>query len=133
MLEMLLLKTDRATLNQVVHAMKHATDVLPKISPGAILLLHQNLKGLAPGEKPIQFAMEFFRCYVDRNNESDRLWGRHWRHIIEASKCWALANPFDISDIQVSSKNYGRGVIRYAYIDPVDVEVIVAKGLLAEA
>jgi 5-methylcytosine-specific restriction protein A len=133
MLEMLLLKTDRSTLTQVTSSMKHATDPAPKVRKGAILLLHQNLAGLARGEKPIQYAMEFLQCYADENNESEKLWGRHWRHIIEASRCWRLATPFDITAIKVSSKNYGRGVIRFAYVDTLDAEVIVKNGFLNEA
>jgi 5-methylcytosine-specific restriction protein A len=133
MLEMLLLKTDRSTLAQVTQSKKHATDPKPNIKEGAILLLHQNLNGLSPGEKPIRFAMRYLRCYHDTENESDRLWGRHWKHIIEASECWELAKPFDISDIKVSSKNYGQGVIRYAYVHPADAEIIVKNGYLTKA
>jgi len=133
MVNMLLLKTARSTLANVIEHAKYASNIGPRLNKGDILLLQQNLRTLAAGEEPIQYAMEFLRYYQDNKNESDRLWGKHWQYIIEASELWKLKHPFNLRKIQVSFKNYGQGVMSYAYVDPADIRVIMDKGYLTPA
>ena len=73
----------------------------------------------------------FLRCYDDLQNESDSIWGIHWPYIIEASTVWKLYRSFDITLVKVSDKNYGRGAMRFVYVDPADVRTIIEKGYLA--
>jgi hypothetical protein len=77
--------------------------------------------------------MRFVDCYEDRDGESRRLFGHSWRYIIEGNEFRVLRRPFDIEKISVSSTNYGQGVIRYAYVHPIDEKIILDRNLLQGA
>jgi len=55
-----------------------------------------------------------------KRGETRKIWGHSWRFIIEGKDFCTLRYPFDIDSVKVSKKNYGAGVIQYAYIDPAD-------------
>ncbi len=59
-----------------------------------------------------------------------RIWGRQWKYIVRGSEFRILRKPFDIEDVQVSSDNYGQGVIRFAYVHPDDETEILGLRML---
>ena len=59
MVNMLLLKTDWSTLQNVIKHKKHASHGRPELKKGDIILIHQNLATLQRRERPIKYAMEF--------------------------------------------------------------------------
>jgi 5-methylcytosine-specific restriction protein A len=71
--------------------------------------------------------MTFVRTYLDQNGETDRIWGRHWRYVIEGEALRALRRPFNIAELQVSAKNYGRGG-PIVHVDPLDEEILRRDG-----
>ena len=105
---MLLIKTRSDTLRQVIDNCKHATDSIPgEIKHGDIILISQTKKTLRKNQKSIGCLMHFDKIYEDLKNESDALWGQHWRYIIKGYDIQNIKNPFNIEDIQASKKNYG--------------------------
>jgi len=73
--------------------------------------------------------MKFVRFYLDSEKESTKIWGEQWRYIIECSDLCILRRPFDIAQVQVTSKDYGAAV-RYVYVDPADQDVLRKQGYL---
>lgn len=126
---MLLLKTSKDTLPKVVETSKHALMAHPDVSPGELVLIAQTKDDLSPGEKPIRYRMEIVRVYEDRDGESERIWGRHWTYIVEGRNCVQLKNPFDISETQVTGKNYVTGGT-FFYIEKADAEALMNEGYL---
>lgn len=120
-------KTHADTLPGVV---KHALQSLPQLAHGDTILLAQTLQSLPHGLKQIRYRMTYARAYLDRGNESDQIWGRHWRYLIEGVELKALRRPFNIADLQVSTKNYGRGG-PIVYVDEHDEEVLRKGGYFA--
>jgi 5-methylcytosine-specific restriction protein A len=106
---MILLRTGPDTLDAVLREAKHALHGRPQgVSPGDIILIAQ-LKGtLRPGQKPIRWIMEYVDAYEDKIGESEQIFGRPWRYIIEGRDVRNI-EPFDIADIQVTNKCYGPG------------------------
>ena len=104
---MLLLKTTLETLDQVIKNCKHASHNRPKeVLKGDIILIAQTKRTLINHKKSIRFIMHLDDCYEDKSNESDKIWGRHWKYIIKGYNLQSI-KPFDIEEIQVSTKNYG--------------------------
>jgi len=126
---MLIIKTSSETMTQVVRQQKHALPRQPRLSPGEIILISEKRKTLAPGKKPIQYLMEFVRCYEDIEKESIKIWGRYWPYIIEGKNCRQLRLPFDICEHQVTKKDYGRGGT-IVYVTKEDSKILEDKGLL---
>lgn len=88
----------------VLNNAKHATDGKPhRIKPGDIILIAQTKSTLLPGQKPIRWIMNFVSCEADVNNLSDKIWGKHWRYIINGNNVRPI-EPFDINEIKVTSK-----------------------------
>jgi hypothetical protein len=128
---MLLLKTDDLHFDGVRRHRKHATDGIPQaLSAGDTLLIQVTYSSMAVPTSRVKAAMTFVRCYEDGTGECKSIWGRNWRYIIEGKDWCTLRKPFDVDDVKVSSKNYGQGVIRFAYIDPADEAEIRRRGLL---
>ena len=118
---MLLLKTDDRNVGGVKKYAKHATDGIPQeISAGDLLLIQVTYASMVVPISRIKYRMTFVRCYEDTTGEAAKIWGRSWRYIIEGKDLCTLRYPFDIDAVKVSTKNYGEGVIRYAYLDPAD-------------
>src|SRR5262245_50377489 len=128
-MRMIVLKTRGEHLDVVVRSGKHATDALPRdVALGDIVLLAQTREGLAYNQKSIEYAALYGGWYEDEDGETDGLWGRHWRYIIKLDNIVRLETPFALPEVQVSAKNYGKGVIRYAKVDKADAEKIVSIG-----
>ncbi len=128
---MLLLKTDESHVDGVRIHRKHATDGVPRgVRPGDSLLVQVTYTSMRVPLHRVKYAMTFVRCYEDTTGESLRIWGHKWRYIIEGAAFCMLRHPFDIETVQVSRKNYGRGVIRFAYVDEADEAEIRRRRLL---
>lgn len=128
---MLLLKTHEQHVAGVRKNRKHATDGRPlDLRPGDDLLVQVTYGSLVDPTHRVKYAMKYVRCYEDRGGESKLIWGHQWRYIIEGRDLCILRHPFDIDKVKVSNKNYGQGVIRFAYIDSTDEEEIRRLGLL---
>ena len=131
---MLLLKTHEKHMAGVRRNRKHATDGAPQhVKVGDVLLVQVTFGSPNNETQRVQYAMRFVRCYEDSLGESKRIWGHQWRYIIEGDDFRILRRPFDIDDVKVTDTNYGQGVIRFAYVDPRDVEAITKGGWLTGA
>jgi len=120
---MLLLKTGSDTLKQVIENSKHASHSIPKgIRRGDIILIAQTKHTLEKNQKSIQYLMCFDECYEDRNNESDALWGKHWKYIIKGYDLRPV-EPFNIEEIQVSNINYGP-IMTHRLLEKEDVAAV---------
>ena len=129
---MIILKTSGQTLPGVVQYAKHALEVRPNARLGDLLLISQTVDSLPPGQKPIQHAMEFVRYYEDRRGESEQIWGKQWKYIIEGRKLRSLSTPFQMRDIQVTDTNYLQGG-PLVYVHPKDARCVIEAGLIDPA
>lgn len=86
-------KTDAVTLPGVLKHAKHALQVEPKLSRGDTILIAQTLQSLRRREKQIRYRMGFVRSYLDTNGETDRIWHRHWRYVVEGTSLKTLRRP----------------------------------------
>jgi hypothetical protein len=131
---MLLLKTHESHMDGVRRNRAHASDGVPRgLSVGDWLLV-QVTSG-QPGNEVhrVKYAMRFRSCDPDTTGETMRIWGKQWRYLIRGTDFRILRRPFDIERVQVSAANYGQGVIRFAYVDPLDERAIISSDLLAGA
>ena len=126
---MLLLKTSKDTLPKVIETGKHALMARPEYTPGEIVLIAQTKEDLGSDEAPIKYRMEIVQIYEDKNNESESIWGRHWKYIVEGRNCVQLKNPFDIVDVQITDKNYITGGT-FFHIERADAEALMKGGFL---
>jgi 5-methylcytosine-specific restriction enzyme A len=121
---MLLFKNSSKTMEGVLNNAKHATDGRPQnIKSGDIILIAQTKSTLLPEQKPIRWIMNFVSCEEDVNNLSEKIWGKHWRYLINGNNVRPV-EPFDINDIKVTSKNYD-AVQTYAIIELEDEEEVL--------
>lgn len=89
---------------------KHASFNNVQLEPGEIILIQQTMSSLqSPTQKSIRWVMNYVETYPDTSNESDSIWGQHWNYIIKGENLRPIFG-FNISDIQVSDKNYGPAV-----------------------
>jgi 5-methylcytosine-specific restriction enzyme A len=126
---MIILKTSQDTIGEVVRHSKHALKMRPNVKQGELILISELKTKLPPHRKPIQYVMEFEECHEDRQQESLRIWGRHWRYVINGGNCRPLKTPFDISTVQVTNKDYGRGGA-VVHVNDDDAQVLILMGLL---
>lgn len=119
---MLIFKTSAATLESVLVHSKHASKDNLQAQPGELILIQQTLSTLKAGEKSIQWVMEYEETYADTFGESEQIWQRRWPYIIRCSNPRRV-EPFNITELQVSTKNYG-SAMKYAWIDSLDELVI---------
>ena len=128
---MIILRTHPDYIAKVVEHSMHALASGPKISPGDLILISQTVAQTDDGLPAIRYVMEFDRLRADRTGEiSKRIWGRSWPYVVYGKNCRQLARPFNMSDIQVSSHQYGQGG-PYVYVAPQDEAVLLNSGLLA--
>ena len=121
---MILFKNRAETMEGVLREAKHATDARPHYATlGEIILIAQTKGTLRLGQKPIRWIMDFLSCEEDNHNESDRIWGRHWRYLVVGENVRSV-EPFDIDEIKVSSKNYGATRV-HARVNPEDEAVVM--------
>jgi len=124
-------KTDSKHIFGVVKNAKHATDAIPReLRAGDLILLQVTVQSARSTAPQIEHAMTFVRCYEDLTGESDRIWGRHWRYIVEGKDAYRLKNPFDMRRVNKSGSNYGQGAIKFVYVHPLDEEAIRGGGYL---
>lgn len=128
-MKIMIVRTSEKTIGQVVHHAKHALNSRPRLRRGDLILISQTKCSLSAFTKPIQYVMEYEYCYYDLDNESQRIWGKTWRYIIKGCNCRPMNNPFDISDVQITDKDYGRGGT-IVYVEPDDIQVLKKKRLL---
>jgi len=101
----------------------HATDNPPRRArPGEIVLIAQTKSTLRPGQKPIRWIMEYEKAVFDRENNTDKIWGRHWKYLIIGRNLQEV-EQFDIDDLKVTDKNYAY-VQTFCYVEPEDEEAI---------
>jgi hypothetical protein len=128
---MIILRTHPDYIAKVVERSMHALASGPRISPGDLILISQTVAQTNDGLPPIRYVMEFDRLRADRTGEISRgIWGRSWPYVIYGKNCRPLVRPFDMSDIQVSAHEYGKGG-PYVYVAPEDEAVVHKLGLLA--
>lgn len=121
---MIIFRTSENTILQVVKHKKYALMGTPaRLAPGESILLS------LVGSREISFRMELVRIRLDRHNETDTIFGRHWPVILDCRDCLPLRAPFVMSDHAVSGHNYGPGGTS-VYVQREDQEVIRARGLL---
>lgn len=120
---MVIFKTKLSTLNGVLNESKHAFHTKVECFEGETILIQQTYDSLRPGEKAIRWAMTYSKTYFDNTNETDRIWGSHWNYIIEGKNLRSI-EPFNIEDIQVSSKNY-KSAVTHVWVDQQDEVMIL--------
>ncbi len=122
--QMILFKNKAETMEGVLREAKHATNARPHYTTsGDIILIAQTKGTLRSSQKPIRWIMNFISCEEDINNESDRIWGKHWRYIVNGENVRPV-EPFDIDEIKISSKNYGAARV-HAKVRPEDEAIIL--------
>ena len=94
---------------------------------GDLILLAKLTKDLRRGEPQIQFSMVFERVRKDTGKESDAIWGRHWPWLVDCFSLKALARPFNITDHQVTLKDYVHGGT-VVYVDLQDHQLLEKRG-----
>jgi 5-methylcytosine-specific restriction enzyme A len=126
-----ILKTDTQNIQAVLRSSSHATDDPPRdLEPGDLILIHQ--EGARTTPPRITHVMICDQVYEDVGNESDRLWGRHWRFIVKGKSLQALKRPLPISAVAAATnKNYGQGPQRYVYLEPDDCIALLKSDALA--
>ena len=130
---LLLLKTDSKHIFGVQKHGKHATEALPRdVSPGDLLLIQVTALTSRTHAPMVEYAMTFVRCYEDRENESDAIWGRHWRYIIEGKDFYKLRKPFNVRRKLPRTANVNAAV-KYAYVNPSDAAELERDGYLEAA
>ena len=125
---LILLKVSGENLSVVMKERRYATNRAYRLEPGDLILFAENRSTLTPGERSIRYCMEYAGTRLDEANESDRLWGKHWKYIIDGRNVRQLSEPFDMRTEQVSKKNYQQA--GPAYLDDEDVAALKSKGLL---
>ena len=125
-------RTSRATLPGVLKHQKHALQGEPNLARGDLVLISKTVEGLKPSEKRINHRMTYLRSYRDGENESDKIWGRHWRFIIECNGLKLLRRPFNIAEVPGIIGIYAQGG-PIMYIDPHDEKVLLRGGYFEPA
>jgi hypothetical protein len=126
---MTIFRTSRKTIQTVVQHSKHALKGCPELTQGDLILVSE-LVTECFDDMPIKYVMEYVRCYKDDTGESETLWGKQWKYMIEGKNCRPLRSPFNINRLQVSDKNYGQGG-PWVHVDPADEKVLRERGLLS--
>lgn len=127
----ILLKTSEEHVQGVRRHALHATDAPPRnLRTGDLILIQVTYNSAANRTSRVRYKMTFVDCYRDTTGESKSIWGKRWEYIIEGKDLCSLRHPFDIEAVNVSGKNYGRGVIKYAYLTPQELAEIERRGWL---
>lgn len=122
---MLLFKTGGDTLTGVLKNEKHASHNRPRSArAGDLMLLQQTKQTLDRGQKSIKWVMTFVDCVPDTEGVSRKIFHRQWRYLIVGRDVRSV-RPFDLEDVQVSSKNYV-GVQTHCQLLPEDEEAVLA-------
>ena len=129
MQNMIVLQTRPEHLKAVIEKSKRALNgVMKCVRAGDVLLIAESPP---PRNAPqIWYAMRYRRMYPDSRRESEAIWGKRWRYIVEGEDCQLLDHPFSLKDVQVSAKNYGQGAISFTYLDDRDAKLLIDRSLL---
>ena len=125
---MFIIKTTAETIEQVIKNCKHASmDRLRKAKIGDLVLIAQTRHSIENDidmdYKSIRHLMQYEGIMYDKNNESEKIWGRKWRYIINLSNLKEI-KPFNIEDIQISNKKYGAAV-KFTYLTNEDEDAVL--------
>jgi len=127
---LIILRTHPDYIAKVVEHSMHALSSGPRISPGDLILISQTVAQTDDGLPPIRYVMEFDKLRADRTGQISRsIWRRSWPYVVYGKNCRQLTRPFNISDVQVTSHNYGQGG-PYVYVQPDDEAVLHQLALL---
>ncbi len=127
MANIILLRTHPENLKRVVEVQKHALKgQLTRAQPGDLLLLAEMRTS---GPALATHAMWFRNQRLAKPGETEMLWGKSWRYVIEGEDCRTLDNPFSPQEAKVSSENYGRGG-GVVYLAVEDADEFCRRGLL---
>jgi hypothetical protein len=89
-------KTHADYLPNVVKNAKYALDGRPKnLAPDDIILIAQTRQSLSRGQKQICYRMTFVSVRLDKDGETNRIFGRDWKYIIVAEALKKLRRPFN--------------------------------------
>lgn len=99
-----------------------------RLDPGDVILFAQSRGTLEPAQPPIRYRMTFVRFSDSAEEESQRLWGKRWRYMLEGENCRPLRRPFDIRHLQASRKMYDQ--LGPVYLDPEDESVLESGGYM---
>lgn len=124
--KLIVLRTELAHFDAVVKEQKHALEVRLGAKPGDILLLSKKGSGV------VSHAMKFVRQRPDRDGETEMIWGRSWKFIVDGDACCELDRAFGPQGERITKlerREYGRGGPFY-YLLEEDAEAFRQKGLL---
>lgn len=125
---MVILKTHSTNLARVVEVQKHALrGRLKNAQPGDLLLLAEIRDD---GPTVVRYGMRLKRQRRADPGETEALWGKHWKFIIEGEGCCELNRPFDPQQTKVTSTSYGQGGT-LVYVAAEDAEAFRRAGLLS--
>ena len=126
-----ILKTQDRQYHNVLRHQKHATNERPRsLGPGDVILVHRVGSGRTVPPS-VTHAMDCVRVYVDTTGESQKIWGRSWRFIVQGEHLRQFPRPIPISRFgKASGKNYGQGAQKLVYVEEADVKDLQAAGLL---
>lgn len=125
---LIVLKTHPEHLDQVIQAQRHALQSrILKAHPGDLLLLAETR---SKGPAVVRYGMRFRGQRIARPGETETMWNKTWKYIIEGEDCRALESAFSPQIAKVSSANYGQGG-PFVYIDPEDADAFRRGGLLS--
>ncbi|PYF74354.1 HNH endonuclease signature motif containing protein [Pedobacter nutrimenti] len=105
---MIIIKNSAASLVGTLENQKNATNNNIVLEKNEIILLQQTVRSLKnKGQKQICWMMNYVKTYEDTNNESDSIWGKHWKYIIQGENLRPVEG-FNIKDLQVTAHNYSQ-------------------------
>lgn len=120
---MLLIKSSKENMEGVRGHSKHASDGLPDASLGDLVLLQTTRTSLEKDRKTVRHVARFVGARIDAASESDAIWGRHWRYIIDLKGIKAIP-AFDLKDVQVTNHGYGY-IVRHGRLRPDDEQSVL--------
>jgi 5-methylcytosine-specific restriction protein A len=103
-----------------------AMDYVPRRHPlrsGEILLLQLVLSDAPSRSERIRFALAFERIVEDLNNESQRIWGQHWKYLVFGSEVISTI-PFSLPEIPGISGSYA-GQTQCLLLSPEDEALVM--------
>jgi 5-methylcytosine-specific restriction protein A len=120
----IIIKNTDITLNGVLANQKTGLDGEFKTKPkeGDLILIQQKFNTLLKWQKSIRWVMEFEEIYEDTANESDAIWGRHYKFIVKGRNLTPVEG-FNIREIQVSETDYEAAQF-FTYLRPEDETLV---------
>lgn len=128
---MYIFKTSSETYDSVIRNEAHAFRGMPTDwSPGELILVSKNRRGLGAGEKQISHVMKFKDVRPLRSGEAERLWpgneGR-WKYIVECAGTQLVQSPFDLEDLLGDQAKRYKPIVSFGKIKPEHERLISDK------